>query len=222
MITPRDLGAVLADRGYQIRQQLRHLASNTPPAEYSRGELAPVLLLPGVYETWRFLQPVADRLNALGHPIHILPELGYNRLTVAASAGLAQRYLRERDLRDVILIGHSKGGLIAKQMMVTDDLEGRVSRLVAINSPFQGSSLARWAPVKSLRAFSPADSTVATLAANLAANHRIVSIYSRLDPLIPGGSELTGATNVLLPVVGHFRPLGAAQLLTEVERAIAR
>jgi triacylglycerol lipase len=221
MITVRDIGAVVADRGYQLRQQIRQLVPNALPAGYSRGALAPVLLLPGVYETWRFLQPIGDRLNVLGHPIHVLPELGHNRLTIAASAALAERYLSDCDLSDVIVIGHSKGGLVAKHMMVTDDVEGRISRLVAINSPFQGSSLARFAPVKTLRAFSPADRTVATLAANLAANHRITSIYSRLDPLIPGGSELAGATNIRLSVVGHFRPLGDAHLLAEVERAIA-
>jgi triacylglycerol lipase len=60
-----------------------------------------------------------------------------------------------------------------------------------------------------------------TLGANLAANARITSIYSRLDPLIPGGSELDGAKNVRLSVVGHFRPLASPALFVAVESAIA-
>jgi len=220
MITPRDAGAAVADRLYQMREQAKHVVGGTPSVRYGRGDLAPVLLLPGVYETWQFLRPVADRLNDLGHPIHTLRELGHNRLTIAASAELAQRYLDSRDLTGVAIVAHSKGGLIAKHMMVTDDREGRIDTLVAINSPFGGSTLATWAPVRTLRAFSPRDKTLMTLAANLDANARITSIYSRLDPLIPGGSELEGATNVCLPIVGHFRPLASPALFVEVEGAI--
>lgn len=220
MITAGDVGAAIVDRLYQMREQTRHMVGRTPSRRYQLGDLAPVLLLPGVYETWQFLRPVADRLNALGHPIHTLRELGYNRLTVTASAELAQRYLDQNNLTGVIIVAHSKGGLIGKHMMVTDDRAGRIDCLVAINSPFGGSTLANWAPVRTLRAFSPGDETVMTLAANLEANARITSIYSRLDPLIPGGSQLNGATNVCLSMVGHFRPLASSALFAAIERAI--
>jgi triacylglycerol lipase len=222
MISTRDAVAAVADRLYQLRAQATHVVRRAPSARYREGDLAPVLLLPGVYETWQFLRVVADRLNSLGHPIHTLPQLGYNLLTIAESASLAQRYLNERNLVGVVIVAHSKGGLIAKHMMVTDDVDGRIDSLIAINTPFGGSALADWAPVRTLRAFSPRDETVMTLAANRAANARITSIYSRLDPLIPDGSDLDGATNIRLSMVGHFRPLGSAALLTEIERAIAR
>jgi len=221
MISVRDAGATVVDRLYQMREQIRHVVRRAPSKRYDSGELAPVLLLPGVYETWQFLRPVADRLNALGHPIHTLRGLGYNLLTIVASAELAQRYLDERNLTGVIIVAHSKGGLIAKHMMVSEDRAGRIDRLVAINSPFGGSTLADWAPVRTLRAFSPRNETVMTLAANLAANTRITSIYSRLDPLIPGGCELEGARNIRLSMVGHFRPLASPALFAEVESAVA-
>ncbi len=220
MISLRDLGSTFADRGYQMSEQARHLFRREFADGYPVGSRAPVLLVPGVYETWQFLRPVADRLHELGHPIHALPQLGYNRKTVTASAELAQRYLDALDLRGVILVAHSKGGLIGKHMMVMDDREGRIERLIAINTPFGGSMLARYAPNPALRAFSPADETVVSLAANLAANHRITSIYSRLDPLIPGGSRLEGATNIELSMVGHFRPLASPQLFEAVEESI--
>ena len=221
MISVRDAGATVVDRLYQMREQIRHVVRRAPSKRYDSGELAPVLLLPGVYETWQFLRPVADRLNALGHPIHTLRGLGYNLLTIVASAELAQRYLDERNLTGVIIVAHSKGGLIAKHMMVSEDRAGRIDRLVAINSPFGGSTLADWAPVRTLRVFSPRNETVMTLAANHAANTRITSIYSRLDPLIPGGCELEGARNIRLSMVGHFRPLASPALFAEVESAVA-
>ncbi|MCU1556339.1 MAG: alpha/beta hydrolase [Microbacteriaceae bacterium] len=220
MIGLRDIGLTVVDRGYQLSEQARHLLHRRVDDGYSAGSGNPVLLVPGVYETWQFLRPVADRLHELGHPIHILPELGYNRKTVTASAAVAQRYLDMLDLRGVILVAHSKGGLIGKHMMVLDDRDGRIATLIAVNTPFGGSILARYAPNAALRAFSPADETLVSLGGNLAANERITSIYSRLDPLIPGGSRLAGATNIELPLVGHFRPLASRELFDAVEESI--
>lgn len=206
--------------------QLSHLGSAQPQSAYRSGGRSPVLLIPGVYETWHFLRPLADRLNAQGHPIHILRELGYNRLSIAASAGLAETYLRQHGLSEVVIIGHSKGGLIAKQLMVSlldaadEESLRMVAQLITVNSPFGGSSLARWAPTPTLRAFAPRNSTVLTLAANLVVNSRITSIYSRLDPLIPSGSALAGAHNVELPLVGHFRPLASRALFDVVLTAV--
>ncbi len=222
MISPRDVAAVIADRGYQLLTQFGHLVGRDDPARLLDGEKDPVLLLPGVYETWEFLRPVGERMHELGHPVHTLGELGYNRRTIAASAAAAQAHLDARDLRRVILIGHSKGGIIGKHMMVTDDTAGRIAQLIAVCSPFAGSSLARFAPNPALRAFRPRDAVITALAADLAVNGRITSVYSRLDPLIPNGSRLEGARNVELPIVGHFRPLSSVGLLDSVENAIAR
>ena len=222
MISPRDLGAAAADRVYQWSSQLQHLRRRNPGERYRVGQLAPVLLIPGVYETWQFLRPIADRLNARGHPIWVVKQLGYNRLTIVASALLAAQFLQDHDLKSVIIVAHSKGGLIAKRMMTADDGGLRIDRLIAINTPFGGSTLARWAPTGTLRAFSPLDQTLVTLAANIDVNSRITSIYSRLDPLIPAGSALEGATNIQLPLVGHFRPLASALLFAAVENEVEK
>ena len=60
-----------------------------------------------------------------------------------------------------------------------------------------------------------------TLAGNAAVNRQITSIYSSWDPIIPNGSVLDGATNIELPVTGHFRILDRPELLAAVERAVS-
>ncbi|HXD60829.1 MAG TPA: alpha/beta hydrolase [Lacisediminihabitans sp.] len=210
------------DHVYAARVQLRYLADGSVPQAYLDGDAPPVLLLPGVYENWQFLKPVGELLNSLGHPVHVVRELGYNRQPIADSAELATRILIERDLRHVVIVGHSKGGLIGKQLMVKDAVAGRIDRMVAINSPFSGSRLARYAPGAPLRAFLPSNETIATLAQNLEANSRITSIFSSFDPVIPEGSRLDAAENVELPLSGHFRPLGSRELLDAVRRAVER
>ncbi|MCU1414344.1 MAG: alpha/beta hydrolase [Microbacteriaceae bacterium] len=215
-----DAGAVVYDRLYQIGKQATHYFGPAPADRYPGGDKAPVLLLPGVYETWQFLRPAADYLYGLGHPIHALPELGYNRGRIAESATLAEAYLDAHDLRGVILLGHSKGGIIGKRMMVADDAAGRIAQLIAVCSPFGGSSLARFAPNPALRAFHPRNALLLELAEERAANARITSIYPRLDPIVPNGSRLDGATNVQLPMVGHFRPLSSPRLFSEIGRVV--
>ncbi|MET0672007.1 MAG: hypothetical protein ABWY37_00800 [Microbacterium pygmaeum] len=80
--------------------------------------------------------------------------------------------------------------------------------LVAVCTPFHGSRLAGLFLVPSIRAFRPDDETIVSLGREESINGRIVSIFGRFDPHIPGGSALEGATNVLVPGNGHFRVLG--------------
>ena len=213
--------AWLLDYAYATRVHVGIALGRTSPPR-SVGTLAPVVLLPGVYEPWQFMRPVATRLAAAGHPIHVVEPLGYNLTAVPDAAALAQRYLDEHDLSRVIIVAHSKGGLIGKHMMLVDDTNRRIDRLVAIATPFSGSVYARYLPGRTLRAFIPTESTLAMLAANAEVNSRIVSIFAEFDPHIPGGSELAGAKNVRVPVSGHFRILADARVLHEVESAVRR
>jgi triacylglycerol lipase len=179
----------------------------------------PVLLLPGVYERWQFLRPVADLLADCGHPVHVLTDLGWNTRSVAASAAVVGAYLRTSDLRDVLVVAHSKGGLIGKHAMLHDDPDGRIARMIAVATPFGGSVYARLFLIPSVRAFSPRDRTLRRLAEQLEVNARITSIWGAFDPHIPGGSRLEGATNVPLRTSGHFRILGQRELLDAVAAA---
>ena len=211
-----------ADYAFAARWEFDSLFARRVPARWAAGGLAPVLLLPGVYESWHFLRVIGDRLNASGHPVHVAPDLRYNRASIPDAAALAQRYLDARDLRHVALVAHSKSGLIGKHMMALDDTDGRIASLVAIATPFAGSRLARFTPVRTLRAFLPTDETITTLSANLALNSRITSVYGRFDPHIPGGSALEGAVNVELPVLGHFRLLADERVIRAVLDAVGR
>lgn len=193
------------------------LLRRTSSARYREGTRQPVLLLPGIWESWQLMRPIAERLHDCGHPIHVVAGLGRNSRAVSEGARIVAAYLAEHDLSDVIIVAHSKGGLIGKFMMMDADGPQRIDRMVAITSPFSGSSLARYTVIPSLRAFSPTDPTIQLLVAEQFVNARITSIFGSFDPHIPGGSELPGATNIQLPVAGHFRILGDQKLLDVVE-----
>lgn len=177
-----------------------------------------MVLLAGVLEPWTLLLPAALRLNDAGHPIHVVPELAYNLSSVTDAARVALDTVRARDLWDVVLVAHSKGGLVGKRML-GDDAEGRVACLVAIATPFHGSSLARLLPSRTIRSLGPDDPAIRDLAARTDLNARITSIYPSFDPHIPDGSSLPGATNVPVAAMGHFRILSDPEALDAVVAA---
>ena len=198
-----------------LRWQVAGALSRTDPAQLLRPAHPvgpPVVLLPGVYESWHFLLPLAMLLHEHGVRVHVLPDLGTNRRPVASGAAVLGRYVAEHDLHDVVLVAHSKGGLIGKLAMLREDPDSRLASMIAVNTPFAGSVYARWFLAPSVRAFAPSDATIVALGAEITVNHRITSVYSFWDPHIPAGSALDGAQEVVLDTPGHFRPLADPRL----------
>jgi triacylglycerol lipase len=113
-------------------------------------------------------------------------------------------------------VAHSKGGLVGKRLLA----HPRVDRLIAIATPFSGSVYANFLPGRTLREFRPTNDALLELAADVASNARIVSIYPSFDPHIPGGSALDGAVNIEIPTTGHFRILSDPQVVRAVEGAL--
>jgi hypothetical protein len=224
----RHISTRVIDYGWAYRLRVRRLGRHPDPLTlrepsgplHGSGDRRPILLLPGVYETWHFLEAVGRHLNSLGHPVHTVPGFGHNLRPIAEMARLAGEYLVDQDLTDIAVVAHSKGGLIGKTVMLTDVGESRISSMVAINSPFAGSDYAHLVPIRTLREFVPTHETIRTLAEAEQVNNRITSIFSSWDPIIPNGSVLEGATNLELPVTGHFRILDRPDLLEAVTRAV--
>lgn len=204
------------DYWYVAWHQWRGLFIRRVPESFAAGGLAPVLLLAGVWEPWYFLRGIGRRLSAAGHPVHVVREIGYNRASVAEVARIAEAYLEREDLRHVVIVAHSKGGLVGKRLLSS----GRVARLVAIATPFAGSVYANYLPGRTLSEFRPTSAALLELAGDIASNARIVSIYPAFDPHIPGGSALEGAVNIEIPTTGHFRILGDERVLSAVEAAV--
>jgi len=192
------------------------------PKRYRNGrdDRAPILILPGIYERWQFLRPVIERLHKEGHPVHVVTTLGYNRGEVTAGAKLARTYLEQHDLRGVVIVAHSKGGLIGKQLMAFEDPEQRIESMVAINTPFGGSRYARFFPGRAIRAFVSTNETLLALTKREEINPRITSIFAEFDPHIPEGSALVNARNMKMEIGGHFRILAAPSVLDAVAASV--
>lgn len=209
-----NLDAWARDYTYALRWQIAALVRQPDPQSYRQSDpdKPVIVLLPGIYETWSFMRPVADVLREQSYDVRAVVDLGYNGGSIEDMASLVDGYIHREGIRRCVLVAHSKGGLIGKLLLSRHNAAGAIQGLVAVNTPFEGSSLARLLPLPALRVFLPHSPELAELTASRHVDQDIVSIYGRFDPHIPGGSHLEGAHNVQLGTRGHFLPLGDARV----------
>ena len=215
----------MLDYGFAVRWMVRALVTRSEPDRWlhpATPPRSPVLLIPGVFESWRFLHPVAEHLYRGGHPVHVLDKLGYNTGDITDMAAIVSEYLDREDLVDVTIVAHSKGGLIAKQALGRPVTLRRVRHLIAVNTPFSGSRHASLFLLRTVRMFAPNGAVIRSLSLELAVNRRFSSLYSVFDPHIPETSQLEGAENIILPAIGHFRPLADPYTLRVMTAILGR
>ncbi|WP_313823214.1 alpha/beta hydrolase [Citricoccus sp.] len=219
-----NLAAWIRDYVYALRRQAAGVAHRYDPQAYRQsgtGQPA-VVLIPGIYESWTFMLPVADALRENGFDVHAVTDLRYNGGTIEEMADLVDKYLRRERVGRCVLVAHSKGGLVGKLLLAHHHEGGAIRGLVAVNTPFTGSPLARLLPLPALRVFLPNSPELAELSASSHVDRDIVSIYGRFDPHIPGGSCLEGAHNMQLGTRGHFLPLGDRRVHAAILEGIRR
>ena len=138
-----------ADYVYAAGRQLALLAPpwgigrrRPTPRAWASGsrELPEVVLVPGVYEHWTFLRPLGDALSAAGHRVRVVHGLGANRRDIGETAERLGRALgRSRPpASGRVLVTHSKGGLIGKQLLVTSGAD--VAAAVAAAAESSGAA----------------------------------------------------------------------------------
>lgn len=104
------------------------------------------VLVHGAWHTGAELEPVAEVIRAAGHSVHC-PTIAGNRAGDSRRMGLEAAiasitdYLAEHALNDVVLLGHSYGGMVITG--VADRMPERIRRLVYWNAfvPNPGESL---------------------------------------------------------------------------------
>lgn len=219
---PANLAVWAWDYVYALRWQTVGVLRRYEPQKYRRPGMGrpAVVLLPGIYERWTFMVPVAEVLSEHGYDVHPVVDLGKNSGTIADMAHVVDRYIQAEGINRCVLVAHSKGGLIGKRLLARHNEAGVIQGLVGVNTPFAGSALARLLPLPSLRVFLPHSRELATLRASRHVDERIVSIFSRFDPHIPGGSYLKGAHNVEVESRGHFRILSAPAVHTAIVKGV--
>ena len=181
----------------------------TPPKHYLgyvKDGKVPVIILPGVLMSWAFLKGVADHISLLGHPVYIIPKLGNNSRDIPTSAKEVREVIEENNLKNIIIVAHSRGGLISKYLLLRENPDKRVNGVIAIATPWHGSSMAKFFPHSAVRELSPESKIIHDIENHSEVNNKIVSIIPSFDNHVwhPKGSFLEGAMqNINAEVAGH-------------------
>lgn len=185
------------------------LVHKNPPKHYLDivKEKIPVILIPGISNKWGFMKHLGDSISIKGHPVHIARGLRFNLLDIPTSAKIVREIIDKNNLKNVVIIGHSKGGLIGKYLLINENKDKKIKGLIAIAAPFYGSLLAKTSPRQSFKELIPESKILKELNLNKEVNSQIISIMPEFDNHVwhEKGSRLEGAINITVPIKGHHK-----------------
>ncbi|WP_432822333.1 alpha/beta fold hydrolase [Trichloromonas sp.] len=190
-------------------------------------EAVPVLLLHGLFHNracWLWLRL---RLMLLGvrslHSINLPPWKDVESLTERVAKKVDELRLASGATK-VHLVGHSMGGIIARNYLQIRGGAQKVDRCVLIASPNSGSRLAALALSPLATTLMPGSELLQRLAAApIPASARVCAIYSRHDNIVlpPESAHLTGAENIELTGLGHTTLLYHPRILQTLFSVLA-
>jgi len=198
-----------------------------PPKQYIDQGLdnrPTIILIPGVHGIWQMLKDIADRISLLGCSVYVAEKLGYNTKAVDFSAKLIRKLIEEKNLNNIIIVAHSKGGLIAKYLLAFENQDKRIKKVIAIATPFHGSQLAEFVPAKEYEELRPESPMIKKLNSQRAVNKKIISIFGTFDNHVwPTEScRLSGAKNIQVDIFGHHKILFDERVIKIVLEEIER
>jgi triacylglycerol lipase len=184
------------------------------PKRASADGALPVILIHGIYcnaASWWWMH---RRLAAsVSNPIHLLdvePPWGSIDEFARQLARCIERVCADTGAQQVVLVGHSMGGMVSRACLTLPGIAHRVVKVVTIGSPHHGSRHARLGFGADARELVWGSDWMQRLNGTPASTAvPIVSIYSRHDNFVAPQEScvLTAARMVPLDGVGHLSML---------------
>jgi triacylglycerol esterase/lipase EstA (alpha/beta hydrolase family) len=199
-----------------------------PPPRPVPGEAArpPVLLLHGLFQNRSCLLKLQWHLHRAGYrtmSINTPPWHNLDTLTTRVAAGV-ERLCSTTGTGRVHLVGHSMGGILARNYLYTHGTE-KVAGCVTLGTPHTGSQLAVFAVSSLGRSLLPGSPMLERLnAVPLPVGTRLTAIYSDDDNIIvpATNARLQGAENLAISGMGHTAMLFSRQVAEAVVTALGR
>src|SRR5262245_12336976 len=194
----------------------------------------PVFLVQGFGSSVAALRPLERSMHRLGRPTFCTSHslgLGDLRHAAAHLHDMIEEVAAATSFERVDVVAHSMGGLVASYVLKRLDRGRRVSRVVALGTPFRGLSAARYAAwllgpfACSLRQITPGSSLLQLLARlPVPPGSALVSVAGTRDRLVPRETTRLPATprHLHLDAVGldHFDLLLRKRSFALVEQAL--
>jgi triacylglycerol esterase/lipase EstA (alpha/beta hydrolase family) len=169
----------------------------------------PVLLIHGYACNsgyWLPMSKLLTRSRISHYGIDLEPPAASIDDFVPQVAAAVERLYVETGSKQVIILGHSMGGLVARAYLRRFG-HARIARVVTLGTPHHGTALALFGPGSNAAQMRRDSEWLGALAASEANLQRTLfsSIYSVHDNIIApqDSSELPGARNIVFGAIGH-------------------
>lgn len=211
---------------YVLFQPFEKRFVRQPVSAATRGAL-PVIFVHGIYcnaaSWWWMRRRLGARVPNPLYAIDVEPPWGSIDDFAQQLARCIDRVLGETGARQVVLVGHSMGGMVARACLRLPDMTHRIARLITIGSPHHGSRHAHLAFGADGRELRPGSGWMTRLNADPGSTAvPVVAIYSRHDNFVAPqeSAVLAGARMVPLDGIGHLSMLFSADVAGVVVDAI--
>lgn len=225
MKTHKKITSWLVNSLYSGHCIITTIIHKNPPKHYLGHVIdgkVPVVIIPGIFSHWGFMKKIADAISLLGHPIYLVPELRYNLHNISGSSLIVSKILQKENLKNVIFIAHSKGGLIGKYTMIHHNEEKRIIGMVSLATPYSGSAMTKILPIEPVNELHNDSVIIKDIASHTTVNKDIVSICPEFDHYVwaKEGSYLDGAKNISVAVHGHHKIMYDPLVIEKIKEAV--
>jgi pimeloyl-ACP methyl ester carboxylesterase len=184
---------------------IKDLFDQSTPKEWETGDIGTIVLIPGFNEGLHFLKDIGNLLNKEGYRI-IYPKKFGRFKVIEESAIDIQAELASKNIKSFNIIGHSKGGLVAKLMLMNNPQA--INKVLTIATPWKGT-YGGYLEILNLGELKPNSNLIRKVQAK-ELNPRIVNIRARFDQyMIKNRDVLEDAKNIQVSTKGHARVLFA-------------
>ena len=209
----RNIYVWIIDAIFTLRGFIDMYIFQNPPKKYlefDEDKNTPVILLQGYMDRWGFIKNLADSISNAGYPVYVIPKLENNLKDISKSAALVNNMINKNNLNNLVLIGHSKGGLIGKYLLINYNENKKIKGLITISTPHIGSRMANYFRFLKSNQFEPDNEVIKDLWNHHEVNKKIITIYPKIDNVVWTGRKkyLEGAKeNIIVDSSGHHRIL---------------
>lgn len=201
----------------------RHLQSIVwkVPIEWGDGNRT-IVFVPGYGGHLIFHRNMGNYFNKKGFKIlEFLEFNGYEKIELQ-SKKLA-KFVENISDPEVILIGHSRGGLIAKFMIDNyPNANKKVGSLIGVSVPWQGSYIG-YVLMRNLNEIRPDGELVRRIVAEKSNLKKITNIFPKIDDrVIPNKNlKLDGVKNIMIDLVGHAKILDSSEAMKLIDKELS-
>lgn len=184
-----------------IKTQVPSSYLNSPKKEKN-----PVFVIHGYLASWRITKKIADDISSKGYSVYVFPQLGRNTKSFPESLEIIEDVIEKNKLKEIIIVGYSKGGLIGKSLLIKQKNTDKIKGLITVATPFYGSKFANYFKFLKSNEFYPDNKLIKDLLADEEVNNKIIAISSSHDSAIIHEKKATlpGARkNISVNTFGH-------------------